>query len=155
MFNPSFPEATIASREPNSAALSAKEAVTASPAPDQQQHPWQRQQSRLSSQGVRSNSPLLVRAPRSGRARPADRARPLHSRVNRGVRPYGGLWATTLCCSLRTRRADCFSPGVERVMRGPRRGVLATTGTLVRSLSGYAFSPLREGGFPLYRTLPF
>jgi hypothetical protein len=33
----------------------------------------------------------------------------------------------------------------------PRRGVLAMTSTLVSELSGYAFSPLREGDFPLYR----
>jgi serine/threonine protein kinase len=33
----------------------------------------------------------------------------------------------------------------------PCRGVLAMTGTLVSELSGYAFSPLQEGDFPLCR----
>jgi predicted ATPase/signal transduction histidine kinase/CheY-like chemotaxis protein len=62
-----------------------------------------------------------------------------------------GLLATTLCRSVKARRADRFSPRVERLVRDPRRGVLAMADTLVRELSDYAFSPLREGDFPLYR----
>jgi hypothetical protein len=53
-----------------------------------------------------------------------------------------------LCCIVKAHRADRFTGSA----RGhPRRGVLTMTGTLVRELSGYVFSPLREGDSPLYR----
>jgi hypothetical protein len=70
-------------------------------------------------------------------------------RVDRGA-PQGSV-GDTLCCSVKARRADRFSPRLEWLVRDPRRGVLTMKGTLDSELSGYAFSPLREGDFPLCR----